>query len=144
MAISLEQTLEQIEKEQWNEPTHDSYLVTTCHRLRKKPLQAFTTEDFRILIGQNLSLSILIPLAFERLQQNIMVEGDYYPGDLLKNILTSEESYWRQNLILQRRLCRLYKSNLVTIEKQADQSIPRSILKEIAEAFNAFERINSG
>ena len=90
MAISLEQTLEQIEKEQWNEPTHDSYLVTTCHRLRKKPFQVFATEDFRILIGQNLSLSILTPLAFERLQQNIMVEGDYYPGDLLKIFLPAK------------------------------------------------------
>lgn len=58
-------TIEGIEKDYWGDkPDYDSHLVTTIFRLRKKNLDEFTTEDLRIVIGQNRSLPILIPLAF--------------------------------------------------------------------------------
>src|SRR4030095_16748115 len=117
MDIKLEQSLEQIENDYWGEPTYDSYLVTTCHQLRKKPVKDFTIEDLRILIGQNISLDILIPLAFERLKQNIMAEGDFYPGDLLQNVLRADKSYWLKNPAIYRKLSKLYKNNLPFIEK---------------------------
>jgi hypothetical protein len=69
--INLNQTLEQIEQKVWKEPRDALSLVTTCHLLRKKPLKEFTTEDLRIMIGQNFNLDILIPLAMERLEENI-------------------------------------------------------------------------
>ncbi len=44
-------TLDQLESVVWGESTFDSYLVKTCHRLRTKPVDEFTVEDFRIMIG---------------------------------------------------------------------------------------------
>ena len=88
-----EKTLENLEKDFWGKPDHDSHLVRTCHQLRKKPLKDFKIEDMRIMIGQNIGLKFLIPLALEKLRQDILSEGDYYIGDLLKAVLTSETEF---------------------------------------------------
>ena len=56
-------TLDELEGVAWGEPTFDSYLVTTCHRLRTKPVDEFSVEDLRIMIGQQIGLPHLVPLA---------------------------------------------------------------------------------
>lgn len=61
-------TLEALENDVWEPPEFASNLVTTLHRLRKKPLDQFTTEDLRIQIGQGLSLPYLMPLALDSLE----------------------------------------------------------------------------
>ena len=141
MDFDLEKTLDQIENTVWGEPDYPSYLVITCHQLRKKPLKDFTVEDFRIMIGQNISLDILIPMAFERLKQNIMAEGDCYSGDLLNNILTAESSYWIKNPILHRKLTKLFRNNFPSIEKLVDRSITRGIFNTIKKNFEEFSNI---
>ncbi|WP_198673039.1 contact-dependent growth inhibition system immunity protein [Algoriphagus litoralis] len=83
-----------MEKDFWGEPTYDSHLVKTCHRLRQKLLQEFDTEDLRIMIGQNIGLKYLIPMALETLKDNVLAEGDLYEGDLLKSVLTSDKDFW--------------------------------------------------
>ena len=87
-------TLENLEKDYWGEPTYDSHLVQTCHQLRKKPLKEFETEDLRTMIGQNIGLKYLIPIALATLKENILAEGDLYQGDLLKSVLTSDREFW--------------------------------------------------
>ena len=87
-------SLQELEQHDWGEPTYQSSLVTTCHRLRRKPLNQFTVEDLRIMIGQQISLPILVPLAVERLESEPLAEGDYYPGDLLAVVLKVDETFW--------------------------------------------------
>jgi hypothetical protein len=87
-------SLQELEQQDWGEPTYHSSLVTTCHRLRRKPLNQFTVEDLRIMIGQQISLSILVPLAVERLESEPLAEGRYYPGDLLAMVLNVDETFW--------------------------------------------------
>lgn len=142
MQVNLDESIEQIENEYWGEPTYDSHLVTTCHKLRKKPLKDFTVEDLRIMIGQNISLELLIPLAIERLKQNIMAEGDFYPGDLLQNVLRANGSYWLQNPGLHKSLTKLYNNNLPSLEKRVGRSITKSIFNGITESFEAFSKID--
>ena len=47
-------SLESLEKETWLPLNRDegSYLIQTCHSLRKKQLKDFEIEDLRIMIGQ--------------------------------------------------------------------------------------------
>ena len=90
-------SLEQLENDYWGIPTGESYLITTCCQLRQKPLRDFTPEDLRIMIGQNISLPHLIPLALAVLKQNILAQGDFYPGDLLVNVLRSDPQFWKQH-----------------------------------------------
>jgi hypothetical protein len=87
-------SLEELEKADWGEPTHNSYLVTTLHRLRRKPLRDFEIEDFRIMIGQGIGLPFLVPLALERLEEEPLSAGDFYRGDLLRAVLQIHEEFW--------------------------------------------------
>jgi hypothetical protein len=87
-------TLQELEGQDWGEPPFPSYLVRTCHALRRKPLCDFTVENLRIMIGQNISLGYLMPLAIEHLQRDPLAAGDFYPGDLLANVLKVKPSFW--------------------------------------------------
>lgn len=136
--VDLLSTLEQLENEYWGEPGYPSHLVITCHQLRQKPLRDFTIEDLRIMIGQNISLDILVPLAMERLHQNIMAEGNCYPGDLLQNVVAADPKYWEKHPDNHRKLVKLYKNNLPAIQKMVGYSIhPREFMK-MNERFDKF------
>ena len=76
-------SLQHLEGQDWGEPTYDSHLVTECHRLRRIPLRDFTAENLRIMIGQQIGLPYLIPLALEMLRGDPFTAGDLYEGDLL-------------------------------------------------------------
>jgi CDI immunity proteins len=111
-------TLQDIEKDDWGRPSYDSYLVETCHALRQKPLGTFTVEDLRIMIGQQISLPILVPLALERLEGNPLAEGDFFPGDLLENVLLIDESFWLAHPELHRRACVAAKRGLSAFDER--------------------------
>lgn len=80
-------TLEEVEGEVRGEPEFDSHLVLTCHALRKKELDQFTTEDLRIMVGQTISMPILLPRAIVVLERDPLAEGHLFPGDLLSALL---------------------------------------------------------
>lgn len=48
------------------------------------------------MIGQNVGLEYLIPLAMEQLDSDILAEGDLFEGDLLQSVLDSDPSYWER------------------------------------------------
>lgn len=135
MKVDLHQSIEQLEQDYWSEPVPDSVLVRTCHDLRKKPLENFRTEDFRLLIGQNIGLHFLIPLALELLNHNILAEGDYYPGDLLESLLGTDQKYWKENKTDWNTLKTLYEQNEGILETTHSS-------KQIKKRFEKFEAIN--
>lgn len=94
-----QKSLECLEKKTWPALNSDegSYLIKTCNSLRKKQLKDFTTEDLRIMIGQEIGLYFLMPLAIETLINNLFAEGDYYEGDLLKSVLDVDTKFWDDN-----------------------------------------------
>lgn len=92
-----QKTLENLEKDFWGKPDYDSHLVKRCHELRKLPLDNFITEELRIMIGQQISLDYLIPLALEVLTIDLFAEGDFFEGDLLKNVLAIKTGFWDSN-----------------------------------------------
>lgn len=87
-------SLQQLERHDWGEPTFLSPLVVTCYALRRKPLRDFTVDDLRIMIGQNIGLDFLMPIAIEQLQRESLVAGDFYPGDLLEKVLKVQADFW--------------------------------------------------
>jgi len=50
------------------------------------------------MIGQGFGLPYLIPLAIEKLKEDIFAEGDLYPGDLLSNVLNIDAMFWQKNI----------------------------------------------
>lgn len=105
-------SLEELEKDYWKDPVNFSTgLVERCFNYRKIPLQRLTIEQLRTLIGQNIGLKFLIPLASEKLKENILAEGDFYAGDLLNAIITSDVDFWKSNPILYKEIIQLIKQN---------------------------------
>jgi len=90
--VEVDKTLEELEGENWGEPTLPSYVVTTCHRMRRKPLRELSTEELRVALGQRMGIRFLLPLALNQLQLDPLAQGDFYQGDLLKNVLTAATS----------------------------------------------------
>ena len=93
-----EPTLQQLDGKDWGEPKpEDTRLVRECLRLRRVQLKKLTVEDLRLLIGQEIGVDHLLPLALEILRKNPFAEGDCYAGDLLVNVLGVSAAFWKQN-----------------------------------------------
>lgn len=114
-----QKSIESLEKKTWPALSSDegSYLVKTCNSLRKKQLQDFTTEDLRIMIGQEIGLYFLMLLAIETLTDNLFAEGDMYEGDLLKSVLEVDTKFWDDNKIYWQRLNDLIKNRRQEIKE---------------------------
>jgi len=111
-------SLESLEKKTWPKIDFDSHLVKRTTQLRKIPLNEFSVEDLRIMIGQNFGLPFLVPLALEKLRENILAEGDFYPGDLLRAVVSSDPDFWKTNPEYKKQLDELIAENLNLIESQ--------------------------
>ena len=91
-------SLEEIERDFWGSaPPGATRLIATVHELRQRPIAALGPEDLRILLGQRVGLALLVPRALDRLEVDPLVEGDFYPGDLLVAVLGVPDSYWRDH-----------------------------------------------
>ena len=114
-----QKSIEILEKEKWVEP--DEYptgLIERCFKLRKIPVDKLGIEDLRTLIGQQIGLEFLIPIAIEMLTSDILSEGDLYRGDLLQSVLRVDVSFWKQNLDYQQQISELIKNRRDEIEAE--------------------------
>ncbi len=92
-----EKTLTQLEGEDWGEPDYPSYVVTNSHRLRHKPLREFTAEDLRFMLGQQISLPVLMPMALDVLELVApFAGGDPNRGTLLYSSLKVDKRFWQE------------------------------------------------
>jgi hypothetical protein len=90
--------LEQVEDDVWGDPPPDATrLMTTVHNLRRVPLGQLGPEDLRILIAQGIGHDVLIPRTLTLLEHNPLLEGDFFPSDVLAAILKAPRSYWAAN-----------------------------------------------
>lgn len=89
----LDKTLEELDGQDWGEPAFQSSLVIDCHRLRRVPLKEFTAGNLRRLIGQQISLDYLVPLALAQLVDDPFA-GDWYSGDVLNSLLSLPADFW--------------------------------------------------
>jgi hypothetical protein len=104
-------SLDALDPPPWDAAASDaSYLVRRSHDLRSKPVDDFDIEDLRLMIGQTIGLRFLVPMALDRLQVDPLAEGDYFPGDLLLNVIRIESSFWTAHPALATQLDRLLAS----------------------------------
>jgi hypothetical protein len=91
-------SLEQIEQDRWGDaPVDATRLVRTAHELRRKAIALLTGEDLRLLIGQQVSIDVLVPRALALLADDPLIEGDFYPGDLLVAVMKLPLAYWQNH-----------------------------------------------
>jgi hypothetical protein len=64
--LDTTRALNELDPPDWGGPPPDATgLIANCHAARQKPLNTLTGKDLRILIGQNIGLPYLVPLAME-------------------------------------------------------------------------------
>lgn len=129
-------TLEELENKYWGNPDpSSSKLVQKCHELRRKPIDELDIEDVRLLISQEIGLKYSIPLAMDILEKDILAEGDYYEGDLLKAVLSSNPDEW-ENTSLIDRLEGLFEGNKDNIQ---NADLTDDIKGKIIDSYEAFK-----
>jgi hypothetical protein len=88
-------TLDQVDPPAWGPAPDDaSSLVRRVHALRTVPLSELGIDDLRVLISQDVARETTVPIAVGMLRYRPLLEGDFYPGDLLLSVLRVPESHW--------------------------------------------------
>ena len=128
MSFDKAKSLEELESEKMENPDFQSSLTLSVYRLWSTPLNLYSTEDLRLMIGQNISLKYLLPIAIDKLTENPFVEGDFHYGDLLWSVLNVESSFWKLHP-------QMYQAVLEIVS-----GLP-SILEEIIESIKKFEEL---
>lgn len=124
--VDYSKSISELEGKNFEQASFGSRLVQKCCELYNKPLCDYTTENLRIMIGQDIGLVYLVPLALEELLRNPLVSGDMYNGDLLDSILKVKPSFWQEHIE--------YKNTLISILQNG--------ITRLTERLNNFLEIN--
>ncbi|MFF3849609.1 contact-dependent growth inhibition system immunity protein [Streptomyces sp. NPDC002328] len=118
-------SLEELERDRWSVPSGgETRLMATVRQLRRNPIGCLTVEDMRLLIGQDVGLAYLLPLAVEVLRVDPLAEGDMYEGDLLAAVLTRSAEVWSESPELKRDV-RLIVSELADVPPALKREVER-------------------
>lgn len=118
-------SIEEIEGDYWDEPTFHSYVVVASHKARKKPLFELTAEDVRLLISQQISLDIVLPIAIDTLSTNVGIAAYFYEGDLLNAVLRINDDYWNLYKELYAKVAELINNNIELIRHNTNIDLMR-------------------
>lgn len=129
-------TLEDLENDIWkDDKNYPTGLVERCFKFRKIPVNNLTIEELRTLVSQNIGLYYIIPIAYKKLRENILAEGNFYAGDLLSAVVTTDKKFWESNPLYWKEIVVLINQNADILQKEVS---PRSALQKI-EDFKFFD-----
>lgn len=98
MTQVLSSTLTELENDDWGQPPSDAPpYVQKCYALRHVRIGDLDAEGLRLLIGQDVGLKHLMPLALNLLRSDPLTAGRNYPGDLLVSVLGVDRNYFKSN-----------------------------------------------
>ncbi|MFF5494659.1 contact-dependent growth inhibition system immunity protein [Streptomyces aquilus] len=97
--IDRGQSLEQLDGKRWPDPPEDSTpMVRNVYELRRRPVGTLEPHELARLIGQDVGLPWLLPLAVEILWDTApkQVAGGWYDDDLLYAVVTRRPEVWEE------------------------------------------------
>jgi hypothetical protein len=119
-----------------NIPSADaSSIEVRAYRLYLKSLPEYGLDDIRFMIGQEIGAEYLTPIAINNLKTNILLEAEYYEGDLLNIIFKLHESFWEQHSYIASAFIKLLHDNYQTLNS-LDLSV--DIYRQIHKASHIF------
>jgi hypothetical protein len=80
-------SIEQLENDVWETVEFPTELVEKCYAYRKIPVQDLTGKQLRVLISQAIGIPFILSKTIAILKSNILIEVEYFPGDLLSTVL---------------------------------------------------------
>jgi hypothetical protein len=90
-------SVEELEGLRWPVPPADSTpMVRNVYELRRRPVATLEPHELARLIGQDVGLRWLLPLAVEILRSTApkRAEGDWFDDDLLYAVVTRKPEAW--------------------------------------------------
>jgi hypothetical protein len=106
---NMECSLEELEKDYWQDSASENdqptTLVKKVYLFRKIPLKDLEPGQIRLLIGQDVGIQYLLPLALNILEKNPYTECDFFSGDLLKCVAGIDMKYWADEKDLYEKFC---------------------------------------
>nr|WP_254640039.1 contact-dependent growth inhibition system immunity protein [Chitinophaga sp. GbtcB8] len=124
---------------------NETFLIKKVYLTRQKRLAEYTIEDLRLMIGQKQGLDYLVPLALNHLEEDPFVEGDFYEGDLLVNVLKCQCEFWKShasNIKRMNEVVQLVADRIEDIDLLED--IKQSILSLIEKYKHCISNTNLG
>ena len=116
--------MEALEDDRWEPLSFASSLVVACHELRQKPVGELNAGELRVLIGQGIGLEHLVTLALDVLEREPLVEGRFYPGDLLQAVLAIDSAFWASRSELEARASDIASSVQALADSLAEDVLP--------------------
>lgn len=124
-------SVEELENDFWKDVDFPTDLVKRCFLYRKIPIGELTPEQLRTLIGQNIGLEFLIPIALKFLDRDILLDAELYEGDLLNTVLDVDQRFLKKHNDIFKDIQRLVSKEKVSIEMQNTGNQHRQLLKKI-------------
>jgi hypothetical protein len=119
--IDRSKSLQDLEGEDWGDPTTaETPMIRRVLALRRKPLKDLSNGEVRLAVGQKVSFPLILELAVERLSHDPLLEGDYYPGDVLAALVRLDEKDWAGRDDLRSRLAELFRRAINLSSEDAD------------------------
>lgn len=134
---SLEQLLGKW-KEEVPKEGYSSSIQIRSYKLYAKKINEYSADDVRFMIVQRIGLKILVPIALNYLKDNLLLETNYYEGDLLHSLLMVPKPFWKSNLNLYSEVYQILIKNKDVLSKlnpyyEAD--------KKLIQDYNAFLQV---
>ncbi|MBI2431936.1 MAG: hypothetical protein HYV26_03610 [Candidatus Hydrogenedentes bacterium] len=85
-----------------------------------KPVRRLTPAELWYLIGHDLGLEHLVPLALEKLEDDPLMQAHTYPGDLLVVLMEARPAFWREQHALWLEVIGLLEAAIQTIQARAE------------------------
>ena len=85
--------------------------------------------EVRLAVGQKVGFPTVLEVAITRLRADPLIEGDYYPGDLLSALMRLHDDDWEGRVDLRTTLSELIRQAMEQCTADADafrESLQRS------------------
>jgi hypothetical protein len=140
MGLDLNKSISELEGWKWKGAIpgeDDSYVVKHYFSLHAKPIAEMNLSDIRFLIGQNVGLKYLVPIALDSLRKELFIETEYYPGDLFYSLLSinNEPNFWSLNSDLKGDLISIYNEQKKII---GSLDVSEEDITKIKQAYKEF------
>lgn len=122
-------------------PEKVTSVVKRLYEARQKPLLDLTPAELRLLINRHDPpqfplIPELVEQAYGLLSQNLLIEADYYPGDLIYTVLKLPEAFWHKHPELHGKYIALMQQRRPTLDRLLEGAMKRD-LPEMADKFLA-------
>lgn len=114
-------SLQELDGADWGDPkTAETPMIGKVLTLRRKPLADLTNGEVRLAVGQKVGFPFILELAIVRLRVAPLVEGNYYPGDVLAALVRLDEEDWGGRNDLRAELAELFGQAMEQSNEDAD------------------------